>query len=91
MADQPTTRIRMSDDTKRFYQGVASADEVTTAHADVDFPDFQTRERMFWFYLGVMAAGEHGCRTEDELTNFIRGAVLRAPVEPTADDTEETE
>lgn len=90
MADQPTTRttIPMSDSTKRFYQGVASADEVQKAHAAVDFPDFQTRDRMFWFYVGVMAAGEHGCRTEDELTNFVRGAALRAPVEDD-DETEE--
>lgn len=79
--------IEMSDSTKRFYQGVASASEVIEAHKDVDFPDFQTRDRMFWFYVGVMAAGEHGCRTESELTNFVRGAALRAPSED--DDTTE--
>jgi hypothetical protein len=73
--------IEMSDATKRFYQGVASATEVQEAHKDVPFPDFQTRDRMFWFYVGVMAAGEHGCRTETDLTNFVQGVATRAPSE----------
>lgn len=81
------TKIEMSDSTKRFYQGVASATEVMKAHKDVDFPDFQTRDRMFWFYVGVMAAGEHGCRTESDLTNFVQGVATRAPSE--RDDTDE--
>lgn len=74
-----TIQVPMSDSTKRFYQGVASADEVRTAHADLEFPDFDTRIRVFWFYVGVLAGGKHGCESEEDFTNFVSGAATRAP------------
>lgn len=81
-----TDTIPMEGATKRFYQGVASASEVIEAHAGSEFPDDQARVALFWFYVGAMAAGEHGCETAEDFTPFILGAQTRAPQVETEED-----
>ena len=52
------------------------------AHQDVEFPDHETRVRLFWFYAGALAAGDHGCETEEDFSHFILGANTRCPQPP---------
>lgn len=83
--------IKMDNATKRFYQGAASANDVLKAHEGVDFPDHETRVRLFWFYVGALAGGEHGCQTEPDFSNFILGANARAPQPPDSDHEDDDE
>jgi hypothetical protein len=71
--------IKMDNKTTRFYQGVTAATKVLDEHADVEFPDQQTRVSVFWFYAGALAAGEYGCETADDFALFVQGATTRAP------------
>lgn len=71
-------RIQLDGPTQRFYQGLASANEVIEAHSGTDFPDKETREAFFWFYVGAMAA-EKGCTTQEDFGPFLQGASLRQP------------
>lgn len=73
--------IDMDLPTQRFFQGVSAASQVNEAHADLDFPDHETQAKMFWFYVGVLAAGEHGCESQEDFTPFTLGANTRAPQE----------
>lgn len=85
--NEPRT-ITMDLRTQRFYQGVNAAQTVLDAHADVDFPDEETRVKLFFFYAGAIAVEEHKCSTEEDFTNFLLGLLTRAP-QPT--DDEETD
>jgi hypothetical protein len=76
----------MDDRTKRFYQGAATGSKVIAAHADVDFPDEQTRVKMFFFYAGVLAVSEHECRTSEDFDAFVLGLATRAPSGDTHED-----
>lgn len=78
--------IEMDANTKRFYQGVAAASKVTDAHAEVDFPDHQTRVAMFWFYVGALAGSEYGCTESEDFDPFLLGANTRAPRNEEAED-----
>lgn len=71
--------IPMDDKTKRFYQGAATAAQVLAAHEATPFPDDDTRVKLFWFYVGVLAASEHGCATQEDFSFFVQGASTRAP------------
>jgi hypothetical protein len=65
--------------TQRFDQGAAAAAQVLQDQAAVPFPDPAVREQMFWFYVGVQAAGEYGCETPDDFEAFVLGVATRAP------------
>lgn len=71
--------IEMDATTKRFYQGVSAGSEVVEAHADVDFPDHETQVAMYWFYVGALAGGKHGCTDSKDFESFLLGANTRAP------------
>lgn len=78
--------IELDSNSQRFYQGAATASEVLEAHAATDFPDEDTRIRLFWFYVGAMAVAEHGCTSQADFSHFILGAATRAP-QPTQEET----
>lgn len=84
MTQGPKT-IPMSESTKRFYQGVATASEVLKAHEDTEFPDHQTRLSYFFFYAGAMAVDEHHCHTSEDFSNFLLGLATRVPQPPEED------
>lgn len=73
------TAIKLDAGSKRFYEGVAVGNQVTEAHAEIDFPDHEVRMAMFWFYVGALAGGEHGCKESKDFEPFIMGANTRAP------------
>lgn len=76
-----TTRtIPMDQRTQEFFKGVASGNEVIEAHEAVDFPDYQTRVRTYWFFVGALAAGKHGL--EEDFDQFVLGAKQREPQDP---------
>lgn len=81
--------IKLSPDSIRFYQGVAAANEIHEAHADIKFPDFDTCSRAFWFYAGVLAGGKYGCATDEDFAAFTLGASTRAPALPVEEDSPE--
>lgn len=71
--------IELDTRTQRFYQGVAAASKVAEAHADIEFPDHEVKVAMFWFYVGALAGGEHGCTESEDFEPFMLGANTRAP------------
>lgn len=71
--------IPLDAKTQHFYQGVAAGNDVTEAHEPVEWPSFEAQRDLYWFYVGGMAV-EAGLTEPDEFADFIRGAVLRAPV-----------
>jgi len=79
MSEKPQT-IPMDPRTKRFYEGVAVASQVLEAHADIAFPDDQSRVALFYFYAGALAVSEHKCSTNEDFEPFLLGLVTRAPV-----------
>lgn len=78
-----TTRtIPMDPQTQRFFQGVATGNRLVEEHADVPFPDYQTRVRTFWFFAGALAVDEHGIGESDDFTMFATGLKTREPEDP---------
>jgi hypothetical protein len=79
--DSTTNSIKLSGPTQRFYQGIAAAEKVNAAHAESPFPDFTTRDRVFWFYVGAVAVDEYQVAEPDDFATFMAGAATRAPQE----------
>lgn len=77
------TTIAMQGDTLHFYQGVSAGQKVLDAHADIDFPDHETRVKFYWFYVGALGAGEY------ELTEFDAFALGAKTREPSNDGDDE--
>jgi hypothetical protein len=71
--------IELDNKTQRFYQGAAAGAKVQTEHAEVKWPDHAVRVQTYWFYVGALAVGEHGCKTSEDFTHFLLGAATRAP------------
>lgn len=76
---QPTKPIEMACHPRRFYQGVAAGSEVIEAHAEIDFPDQETRLALFHFYAGVLAASKYQCTTQEDFSSFLVGLSTRTP------------
>lgn len=77
--EPPPQTIPLNQPTQRFYQGAAVGDKVTTAHADLPFPDHKSRLALFYFYAGALAVGEYGCKTNEDFEPFLVGLATRAP------------
>lgn len=75
----PSQPISISGSTQRFAQGVTAAAKVREAHAGTPFVDHEQETSLFWFYVGALAAGEHGCTEQEDFEPFILGAATRAP------------
>lgn len=85
-----TRTIKLDEKSQRFYQGVAAGSQVRDEHEGVEFPTFQAQRDLYWFYVGAIAAGEHGCTTADDFTGFALGANTRAPQAPRDEDDEDS-
>ena len=84
-SDLPRT-ITIPPEGAPFYWGVAAGSKIRDAHDpvhDLAGSDAATRSRMFWFYAGAVAAGDHGIDGSDDeqLALFLAGAATRAPSE----------
>lgn len=71
--------ITLDHDTQKFFQGVSAASEVNESHHDLSFPDAETKAKMFWFYVGVLAVDEYDCKTQEDFSPFTLGAATRQP------------
>jgi hypothetical protein len=71
--------IQLDERTQRFYQGVAAGSQVREAHEEIEWPDYEIQVRMFWFYVGALATGEHGCESNEDFNGFLLGAKTREP------------
>lgn len=74
----------------QWLAGVAAGIEVTTAHADTEFPDHQARVKFFWFYVGALAGQRAAKEDWQDLSQFMLGAALRQPQEPDLDEEAST-
>lgn len=87
MSEQSST-IQISLEGQRFYQGVAAGSKVRKAW-DPEFDkanaDAATRSRIYWFYVGLVAAHEYSVDGETAVETFLSGASTRAPGDGEAD------
>ena len=81
------TTIPMEGQTKIFYQGVSAGAKVSEAHAELDI-DHETRVKLYWFYVGLLAAGEYKLgEKQEDIGVFVQGASLRVPTERETHDS----
>lgn len=74
-------QIRLGSGTVLMAKGTQAGRKVIEAHENSPFPDFDTRLKMFWFYVGALAAGEYRITESEEFGAFIMGAAIVAPTE----------
>lgn len=76
-----TDTITLDTTTQRFFQGAAVGSTVNEGHAGTTFEDLNQQRAFYWFYVGALAAGEYGCKSAEDLGNFMLGAATREPHE----------
>ena len=85
MSDETVGTIELSTEQKQWFAGIVAGSKVTEEHAGTDFPDFVTRVKMWWFYVGVLCGEQAAGEGWEKVDQFMLGASLRQPVEDEAE------